>query len=131
MCLEVTLDRKNGREEGRDYLWFPGRGFLEQLIPPHKAQSTPMEKSERFQQVQAGLVIIASSSVCRRPPICTSWWACPEHSPSLKEISYFLYTSISLSHSLRLHTCTGSVLRLDFRTKSGKCWPLRAQWPCL
>lgn len=57
MLLEAILDREKGRKEGRDELWFPGRGFLEQLVPCYEAQSTPMEKSERFQQVSAGLAI--------------------------------------------------------------------------
>lgn len=65
MWLEAIPQSKKGREEDRDELWFPGRGILEQPVPGHEAQSTPMEKSERFQQVLAGLAI-ACSSVCRR-----------------------------------------------------------------
>lgn len=57
MLLEAILDSEKGSKEGRDNLWFPGRGFLEKLVPYHEAQSTSVEKSERFQQVSAGLAI--------------------------------------------------------------------------
>lgn len=36
MRLEAIPDRK---KEGRDDFWFPGGGFLEQLVPCHQAQS--------------------------------------------------------------------------------------------
>lgn len=57
MLLEAIIDREKGRKEVRDDLWFPGRGFLEQLVSCYEAKSIPVEKPERFQQVSAGLAI--------------------------------------------------------------------------
>lgn len=72
MCEVGGISRQErGKKRGRDDYWFPGRGFLEQLVPCHEAQSTPREESERFQQVSADLAI-ACLQLVEDPPVRTS-----------------------------------------------------------